>query len=71
MKLSTIISLILWLSTYSLLADQKDNYPEIKTDVFFQTLHYDTLRNRIIIPDQEVPVSKAYKSEVTGELEML
>jgi len=32
---------------------------------------YDTLRNRIIISDQEVPVSKAYKSEVTSQLEML
>jgi len=37
MKLSTIISLILWLSSYSLLADQKGIYPEIKTDVFFQS----------------------------------
>jgi len=32
---------------------------------------YDTLRNRIIIEDQEVPVSKAYKSEIIGELETL
>ena len=32
---------------------------------------FDTLRNRIIISDQEIPVSKAYKAEVLGALEML
>lgn len=31
---------------------------------------YDTLRNRIIIKEHEIPVSKAYKGEVLSSLEM-
>lgn len=31
---------------------------------------YDTLKNRILIGDQEIPVSKAYKGEVLSSLEM-